>query len=212
MRKSAIVVLLLAVVSIVIFKAGILPFLANLRANRSGESKPGKSRSYSAFEPYTFIRIDPMPRRPWVRTDFGRGWVSPDALSNTAVTYSFLPQIYGPDAEDWKREPSLDPELLRIADMDNRSFLVSGNNFAPYPYSLISNNADGPSRPASPGGSGSGPVAGGGPAPDRRSGPAAPNSITPVPEPATAGLLAILCAILAVSGYLRVAKPAAQLE
>ncbi len=214
MKKSRIVIVLLflAVVSISVFKASIAPFLAKLQANRLNESRKNeRSRSFSSLQPYTYIRIDSMPRKPWVRTDFRFGWLSPEALSNTALNYSFVPQLYGFDGDDWKQQVDLDPDLPGITGVDS-SFLVAGNKFAPYPYSLIASIADNSAGPMFPGGSGSSPVSGGGPVPDRRSGSVAENNVTSIPEPATSGLLAILCAILAVSGYRRVAKPAPQLE
>jgi hypothetical protein len=77
---------------------------------------------------------------------------------------------------------------------------------------LASESLNGAPRPAFPGGSSLASASGGGPATDLRSGSVPVSNITSVPEPAAMGLLAILCAILVVSGCPRVAKPAAQLK
>ena len=113
MKQSRVVVVLLLVVACVaVFKVGIAPFLANLQAKRLAESRKNqRTRSFSALQPYSYIKIDSTPRKPWVRTDFRFGWLSPEALSNTALNYSFLPQLYEFEEDDWRRPSSLDPEL-----------------------------------------------------------------------------------------------------
>ena len=48
--------------------------------------------------------------------------------------------------------------------------------------------------------------------PDRRLGAAESSDVTAIPEPATSGLLAMVCAILAVSAYRRMTKAAPQFK
>jgi hypothetical protein len=213
-KKTAFLLLLSAVVSILVWKVSIAPVLANLRPNRLIEArKKERPKSFSSLQPYTYIRIDAMPRRPWVTTDFRFGWVNPEALSKTALNSFFLPQIYGFGEAERKRQPRLDLDLDSpwIGDLDD-TFLASGKDFTPYPYSLVAMNEDGSGRSAFPGTPGWAPAPGGAPVADQRAVALAPGDVTAVPEPATTGLLAVLSAAAALLWRRRVIQPAAELK
>ncbi len=134
MTKNRLFLFLFSILLIFLFQ----PALISNRASKLHATSA--TTSYSALQPYAFIKVDSTPHAPWVHTDFHNGILKPESLSNAPFTYSSLPAVYRFSAQNWEAPRIAGPDDAPISEASG-ALAFTPLSDAPVPFSGVTSTS-----------------------------------------------------------------------